>query len=107
MAHDPLKISIDDAKKETFDAWSRSYSPERNWEVVDSLKDTPIDIRIGHLVARLFFRGIYFPQMGRWAWVKLLFSNRRSILSLSREGFSTWRAFRKRRRIETQVVSTT
>jgi radical SAM superfamily enzyme YgiQ (UPF0313 family) len=107
MAHDPLKISIEDAKKETFDAWSRSYSPERNWEVVDSLKDTPIDIRIGHLVARLFFRGIYFPQMGRWAWVKLLFSNRRSILSLSREGFSTWRAFRKRRRIETQVVSTT
>lgn len=106
MAHDPLKISIEDAKHETFDAWSRSYSPERNWEVIDFLADTPIEIRISHLVARLFFRGIYFPQMGRWAWIKLLFSNRRSILSLSREGFSTWRAFRKRRRIETQAVPT-
>lgn len=106
MAHDPLKISIEDAKHETFDAWSRSYSPERNWEVIDSLADTPIEIRISHLVARLFFRGIYFPQMGRWAWIKLLFSNRRSILSLSREGFSTWRAFKKRRRLEAQTVPT-
>ncbi|MDQ3221181.1 MAG: cobalamin-dependent protein, partial [Acidobacteriota bacterium] len=28
MAHNPLKMTIEDAKVETFDAWSRSYSPE-------------------------------------------------------------------------------
>lgn len=105
MAHDPLKMTIEDAKKETFDAWSRSYSPERNWQAINQIKDAPIDIRIGHLVARLFFRGIYFPQMGRLAWIKLLFDNRRTIFSLTREGFSTWRSFKKRRRIEAQSLA--
>src|SRR5690349_1467024 len=59
MAHNPLKMSIDDAKKETFDAWSRSYCPERNWEVINSLRNAPIDTRISHFASRLFFRGIY------------------------------------------------
>ena len=80
MAHNPLKMTIEDAKKETFEAWSRSYSPERNWEALEAIRETPIDTRIGHLVARLFFRGIYFPQMSKWAWVKLLFDNRRPII---------------------------
>ena len=91
MAHDPLKMTIEDAKKETFDAWSRSYSPERNLEAINSIRDAPIDVRISHLVARLFFRGIYFPQMGKWAWIKLLFDNRKPILSLTKEGVKTWR----------------
>jgi hypothetical protein len=38
-----------------------------------------------HLVTRLIFRGIYFPQMGKRAWVKLLFANRGLIYSLGRE----------------------
>lgn len=104
MAHDPLKMTIEDAKKETFDAWSRSYSPERNLEAINSIRNAPIETRISHLASRLFFRGIYFPQMGTRAWLKLLFDNRRPILSLCREGFQTWRAFRKRRRIEARQV---
>ncbi len=104
MAHDPLKMTIEDAKKETFDAWSRSYSPERNWEAVNEIREAPIDVRISHLVARLFFRGIYFPQMGKWAWIKLLLDNRRTILSLTREGVRTWRQAWKRRRIEAREV---
>ena len=104
MAHDPLKMTIEDAKKETFAAWSRSYSPERNWEAIQAIRTAPIDTRIGHLVARLFFRGIYFPQMSKMAWVKLLFDNRRPILSLTAEGISTWRKARKRRRIEAREV---
>ncbi len=100
MAHDPLKMTIEDAKKETFDAWSRSYSPQRNWEAVNAIREAPIDVRIGHLVARLFFRGIYFPQMSKVAWMKLLFDNRRTILSLTGEGIRTWRAARKRRRLK-------
>ncbi len=102
MAHNPLKMTIDDAKAETFDAWSHSYSPERNFEAIEAIKHAPIDVRISHLVARLFFRGIYFPQMGKWAWIKLLFSNRKPILSLSKEGLKTWRDARKRRKNVTQ-----
>jgi radical SAM superfamily enzyme YgiQ (UPF0313 family) len=95
MAHDPLKMTIDEAKQETFKAWSRSYSPERNWEAINSIKDAPIQVRISHLVARLFFRGIYFPQMNRRAWLNLLFQNRKTIFSLTREGMKTWRSARK------------
>src|SRR5580765_6650865 len=104
MAHNPLKMTIEDAKKETLDAWSRSYSPQRNWEAINSIREAPIDVRISHFAARLFFRGIYFPQMGTRAWLKLLFENRRSILSLTGEGIRTWRQFRKRRRLESRAV---
>lgn len=96
MAHDPLKMTIDEAKAETFYAWSRSYSPERNAEAIRAISDSPIQVRISHLVARLFFRGIYFPQMGKTAWLKLLFQNRKTILSLTAEGLRTWRKARQR-----------
>jgi radical SAM superfamily enzyme YgiQ (UPF0313 family) len=105
MAHDPLKMSIEDAKKETFAAWSRSYSPERNAEAIAAIRDSPIQTRISHLAARLFFRGIYFPQMGTSAWLKLLFANRKAILSLSREGLATWRLARRRARRDKVVAS--
>ena len=106
MAHDPLKMSIEEARQETISAWERSYSPQRNWEAIESIKHTPIQVRISHIVARLFFRGIYFPQMGTRAWLKLLFANRRPILSLAREGFSTYRQFKKRRRVERSPMPT-
>lgn len=97
MAHDPLKMTIDEAKAETFNAWARSYSPQRNWEAINSIKDAPIEVRISHLVARLFFRGIYFPQMSKRAWIKLLLENRKTIFSLTKEGLKTWRASRRNR----------
>jgi radical SAM superfamily enzyme YgiQ (UPF0313 family) len=108
MAHNPLKMTIDEAKEETFNAWARSYSPERNWEAINAIKDAPIDVRIGHFVARLFFRGIYFPQMSKWAWIKLLLDNRKPILSLTREGLKTWRNARRKRKITSEeAVPTT
>jgi radical SAM superfamily enzyme YgiQ (UPF0313 family) len=100
MAHKPAKMTIEEARRETISAWSRSYSPERNRQAVEAIADAPIDTRIGHLVARLFFRGIYFPQMGTAAWLKLLFANRRVISSLTREGLHMWRASKKRARAE-------
>ncbi len=100
MAHKPAKMTIEEARRETIAAWSRSYSPERNREVIDALADSPIDIRIGHFVARLFFRGIYFPQMGTAAWLKLLFANRGVIVSLSKEGFGIYREYRRRKRVD-------
>lgn len=95
MAHTPLKMTIDEAKAETRQAWAASYSPERNRAAIDSLGDKSIICRTSHLVARLFFRGIYFPQIGKRAWLKVLFQNRRTIFKLMREGAGTWRAARK------------
>jgi hypothetical protein len=96
MAHAPLKMSIEEARLETRRAWERSYSPERNQQAVEAIADHDIQYRIGLLVARLFFRGIYFPQMTRRAWLKVMFDNRRTILSLAREGAGRWRAARRR-----------
>jgi radical SAM superfamily enzyme YgiQ (UPF0313 family) len=97
MAHTPLKMTIEEARQEVHRAWSSSYSAERNASALDAISDTPIRYRITHLAARLFFRGIYFPQMTKRAWVKLIFDNRRTIYPLVKEGFAMWRAARSRR----------
>jgi hypothetical protein len=44
--------------------------------------------------------------MGTRAWLLLLFQNRKAILSLTREGISTWRRAKKRRRVEAQAMAT-
>ena len=95
MAHKPAKMTIEEARRETIAAWERSYSPQRNREAIEAIRDAPIQTRISHLAARLFFRGIYFPQIGTRAWLKLLFANRRAIASLTREGIGRWRAAKK------------
>lgn len=95
MAHTPLKMTIEEAKAETFQAWSQSYSPERNAQALESISDKPIEYRIGHLVARLFFRGIYFPQMNKRAWLKVIYQNRKPIAGLMKEGIGLWRSARK------------
>lgn len=107
MAHNPLKMTVAEARAETLSAWTRSYSPERNLEAIESIPNAPLRIRSAHLAARLFFRGIYFPQMNKRAWVKLIFENRKAILSLVREGISSYRASKKRRRTETPAVAAT
>jgi hypothetical protein len=33
-------------------------------------------------MGRLAFRGIYFPQMKKWEWIRLLFQNRGPILQI-------------------------
>jgi radical SAM superfamily enzyme YgiQ (UPF0313 family) len=106
MAHTPSKMTIEQAKIEVGQAWERSYSAERNAEAIDAIGKQPIEYRIGHLVARLFFRGIYFPQMKKRDWMKLLFDNRRTILGLTKEGFSTYRAARKREKLKTVASQT-
>jgi radical SAM superfamily enzyme YgiQ (UPF0313 family) len=104
MAHAPLKMTIEEAKAETRRAWEASYSPERNAQALEAIGDAPVGYRIGHLVARLFFRGIYFPQMSKRAWLNLIFQNRRAIYGLVREGASTWRAARKRQRAKLETL---
>jgi radical SAM superfamily enzyme YgiQ (UPF0313 family) len=95
MAHTPLKMTIQEARQETDHAWRVSYSPERNAEAVKSISHAPFRYRLSHLVSRLFFRGIYFPQMNKRAWLKLVFENRRPMLSLTKEAIGMWRSHRK------------
>jgi radical SAM superfamily enzyme YgiQ (UPF0313 family) len=90
MAHTPLKMTIAEAHAEVKAGWAHSYSPEAMAYAVDSLKDKPLGYRINIFIARMCFRGIYFPQMGPLAWIKLIYQNRRTIFSLMKEGFATW-----------------
>jgi hypothetical protein len=50
-----------------------------------------------HLAMRLFFRGIYFPQMTKRAWLKLVIDNRRPIYKLVSEGIGKWRSAKKKK----------
>jgi hypothetical protein len=100
-------MTIEEARRETRSAWERSYSPERNREAVEAIREHPVEYRISLLVARLFFRGIYFPQMTRGAWARLLYENRRVISALTREGFATWRLARRRSAQEVAAEPTT
>jgi radical SAM superfamily enzyme YgiQ (UPF0313 family) len=85
MAHTPLKMSIEEAHAEVKYGWAHAYSPEAVERAVDSLDDQPLGYRINILIARLCFRGIYFPMMGKFAWVKVVSENRRTIFKLVKE----------------------
>jgi cytochrome b len=61
-----------------------------------------VGYRINILIARLCFRGIYFPSMGRFAWLKAIAENRKTILKLIREGIEAWRGTRS---LDTPPVS--
>ena len=87
MAHTPLKMTIAEAHAEVKYGWAQSYSPEEIGRAVDLLDHKPLGYRISIFIARMCFRGIYFPQMGRLAWVKVIAQNRRTIFKLAKEAF--------------------
>ena len=91
MSHTPLKMSISQAHQEIDTAWRRSYSPKRNNDVIELLTPRSLDISAMHFLMRLFFRGIYVPQMTKRAWANLIFQNRRSIYQLVRSGIAKYR----------------
>ena len=85
MAHSPLNMTCAEVQAEVRHAWTSAYSPEANRRALESIAAEPAGYRVSHLIARLFFRGIYFPQKGVWAWLNLIAQNRRTILRLIRE----------------------
>jgi radical SAM superfamily enzyme YgiQ (UPF0313 family) len=82
MAHTPLKMTIAEAHAEVKYGWAESYSPEGIGKAVDLLEHKPLGYRINIFIARICFRGIYFPQMGRLAWLNVIAQNRRTIFKL-------------------------
>jgi len=65
--------------------WSHSYSAEALAQAVDALDDQPLGYRINIFLARLCFRGIYFPMLGKLAWLKVAAENRGTIFKLIKE----------------------
>jgi hypothetical protein len=90
MAHTPLKLTIPEVQDEVHYAWTNSYSPAATKQALDSIADEPVPYKISHFVARIFFRGIYFPPKGVWQWLKLIAENRASVYRIVRESFTQW-----------------
>jgi len=82
MDFTPLGISQEQAEDEVRLAWGASYEPATNATALARLGSASLADRITHLLGRLVFRGIYFPQMTRGDWARVLFQNRRSILGV-------------------------
>ena len=82
MAFKPLGITVEDAEAEVRKAWTVSYSPQSIAATMKWLESKTLPDRIIHLLSRLAFRGIYFPQMKRRDWMHVLYENRRPIFSL-------------------------
>ena len=96
MAHTPLKMTIDQMHEELHLAWAASYSAEANARAIDLIPHKTIGQRLTHSISRLFFRGIYFPQMTRWQWARLIADNRRVIFKLTKEVFQVWQPWRSK-----------
>jgi len=90
MAHTPLKMTILEAHAEVKRGWDYSYSSNALAMAVDALAQKPLGYRINIFIARLCFRGIYFPMMGRFAWLTMIYQNKRTIFKLARDGFRAW-----------------
>ena len=82
MDFSPLGISAEQAEAEVRQAWEASYNPATNASAIGWLESKPLGDRLIHLIGRLAFRGIYFPQMKRREWVQVLVENRGTIFRL-------------------------
>jgi radical SAM superfamily enzyme YgiQ (UPF0313 family) len=90
MAHSPLKMTIEEAHAEVNYGWAHSYSPEALAQAVAALDDQHMGDRINIFLARLCFRGIYFPMLRKSAWLRVIIENRRTILRLFKDGVFRW-----------------
>ena len=90
MAHTPLGMTIPEVRAEIRYAWLNSYSAAATAHAIESIADEPVPYKISHLIARIFFRGIYFPPKGIWGWFKVFAQNRGSIFRIVKESFTKW-----------------
>jgi radical SAM superfamily enzyme YgiQ (UPF0313 family) len=95
----PQGISSEEAENEVRHSWSHCYEPAalrraQRWLLANG---KPFGQQLTHFIARLLFRGIYFPQMNRWAWIKLLAQNMPTLGNLAYCGFQAHRKNRKKR----------
>jgi len=92
MAHQPLRLRAGEVHDEVRRAWTASYSASATRQAVRKLAGDPVPYQLSHLIARLIFRGIYFPQLSGWSWLKVLLQNRATIYDLARASYTYWSA---------------
>ncbi len=95
-AMEPKGMTPDEAEAEVRKSWSHCYSPAtfrktQKW-MLENNKSFGAQLVV--FIARMIFRGIYFPQMNRWSWVKMLGQNASTLASLI---WSGWRATRSQK----------
>ena len=90
MAHTPRNMTISEVQAEVRYAWLNSYSAAATAKAIESMADEPVPYKISHLIARIFFRGIYFPPQRTWGWLKVIAQNRGSIFRIVKESFTKW-----------------
>jgi len=93
----PRHLSPAEAKNEVRNAWLQAYRPSSFWRTQKWMKANgkPFSQQLTLFISRLLFRGIYFPQMTGWSWIRLLGRNMVTIASLVRSGLRTTRKRRK------------
>jgi radical SAM superfamily enzyme YgiQ (UPF0313 family) len=94
MAHTPLKMTIPQVQEEVRSAWLQSYSPAETDRAIASISNEPAPYKISHFVARIFFRGIFFPQKSGWGWFRLIAQNRRAVYRIVKDCFTNWHGHR-------------
>lgn len=95
----PKSITPNEAETEVHRSWDHCYEPAsfrraQRWLLAHK---KPFVQQLTHFVARMLFRGIYFPQMTHWAWTKLLAQNIHTLGSLVYCGVQAHRKERKRK----------
>jgi hypothetical protein len=90
MSFTPQNMSPDEAEEEIARAWSRSYEPKAIAAALHKLDSQPFKDRAMMLFSRLAFRGIYFPQMRRRDWLRLILANRNNLFRIVREAYSEY-----------------
>jgi radical SAM superfamily enzyme YgiQ (UPF0313 family) len=90
MAHTPLKMTIEEAHAELNYGWAHSYSSEALAQAVAAMNVQHVGDRVNVFLARLCFRGIYFPMLTKWSWLRVIIENRRTILKLFKDGVIRW-----------------
>jgi len=98
MAFTPQRISIAEAEAEVHEAWTRAYSPQATRDALRRISHRPLRERTVMFVARLAFRGIYFPQIRPWQWLLLLYRNGVTLSSLCYEALRGANATRQEQR---------
>jgi hypothetical protein len=99
MAHKPLKMTPEQVEVEVRHAWKNSYSPAATRAAMRAMREDPVPYKISHLIARIFFSGIYFPRKSGWAWARVVLSNTRAIASLIWNAKRDWHGSAPRDRV--------
>ena len=82
MGFTPLGITTEQAEEEVRSGLGVVLQPRDHRLQHGVVADEVLSDRLIHLLGRLAFRGIYFPQMKKRDWLHVLFQNRRSIFQL-------------------------